>query len=93
VNALVYLPNGNLASASGDKTIRIWDLDKEIPLIKTIFAHNHFVHCLVLLDDGSVASGSHDGTIKMWHFIKNSTNYTAGEFIFIKINFFKAKSN
>jgi WD40 repeat protein len=82
VNALVYLPNGKLASASHDKTMRIWDLGNstEKPLIKTIFVHTDDVTCLVLLEDGNVASGSTDESIKIWHFDKNSSNFSAGWF-------------
>jgi WD40 repeat protein len=77
INSLVFLPNGNLVSASMDKTIRIWDLDKEThSLIKTKFAHSNVVFSLALLEDGNLASGSHDFTIKIWHFESNSTNYS-----------------
>jgi WD40 repeat protein len=51
VTWIVLMPNEHLASASDDKIIRIWDLDKNPPLIKTIYAHSERVTCLSILMD------------------------------------------
>jgi WD40 repeat protein len=77
VMSLVLLSNGHLTSASSDRTIRLWNLDKEPSLVKTLFAHSDTVFCLVLLNDEQMmASGSRDGGIKIWHFERNSTDYS-----------------
>ena len=65
VFCLVVLPNGQLASGSFDKTIKIWDTNtgKEI---RTLKGHTNSVYCLVVLPNGQLASGSRDQTIKIW---------------------------
>lgn len=69
--SLLSLPNGDLASASADKKIRIWNLNSgECKIILT--GHIEYVCSLALLPNGDLASGSNDGTIKIW----NTTNGT-----------------
>jgi WD40 repeat protein len=62
---VISLPNGYIATASEDKTIKIWDLNRNI-LIKTLEGHTDAIYCLALLSDGNKASGSEDRTIKIW---------------------------
>jgi WD40 repeat protein len=55
-----------LASASGDKTIKLWDRDGS--LLKTIRAHEREVYAVTYSPDGQImASTSADKTIKLWN--------------------------
>jgi WD40 repeat protein len=54
VNSLAVLPDGTLASASTDKTIKIWNTVKGIE-IRTLYGHTNW--SLVVLPDGTLASG------------------------------------
>jgi len=66
VTRLLLLPNGNIASASADKTIRIWNPEKEKSL-RTLTGHTENVNHLLLLPNGNIASASNDKTIKIWN--------------------------
>ena len=65
VNKLVVLPNGNLASGSGDTTIRIWDKN-DGSLVRTLEGHRGPIYSLAVLTNGYLASGSGDFKIKIW---------------------------
>jgi WD40 repeat protein len=59
---IAELPNGDLASASQDKTINIWD--RATGKVKKTFSyHTNVVTKLALLKNGLLASGSADTTI------------------------------
>jgi WD40 repeat protein len=75
VTALCVLSDGRLASGSGDKTIRLWDVNTGAELA-CLEGHSHSVDTLCLLPDGRLASssadkfihpsGSGDNTIRLW---------------------------
>lgn len=71
ITQLVFSPDGkHLASASQDKTIKLWNIEKGI-LIQTLSAHTEAVTALSFRSDGEVlASGSADQTIKLWNVSK-----------------------
>lgn len=57
VRDIVELPNGDLASGSEDKTIKIWDRTTG-NVIKTDYFHTDTVTTLAVLKNGLLASGS-----------------------------------
>ncbi|KAL2813604.1 hypothetical protein BJX63DRAFT_216969 [Aspergillus granulosus] len=67
VKSVVFRPDGKvLASASGDQTIRLWDLTTG-QCLQTLESHSDFVTSVVFRPDGKVlASASHDQTIRLW---------------------------
>jgi len=65
VNSLAWLPGGKLASGSGDKTIKIWDVATGKCEL-TLEGHTGRVLALVVLPNDRLASGSADNTIRIW---------------------------
>ena len=68
VLALVELRNGNLASGSSDKTIKIWNAD-DWSLERTLDEPHECAEVLSLavLKNGLLASGSSQGSILVWN--------------------------
>ncbi|MFB8790404.1 MAG: protein kinase [Potamolinea sp.] len=68
VNYAIISPDGQtLASASADKTIKIWNLTTGQE-IRTLQGHSSFINYLIINPDGqTLASASADKTIKIWN--------------------------
>ena len=64
----MFSPNGKLiASGSGDKTIKIWDVTNG-QLLHTLDGHTYSVRSVCYSPNGNqIASGSEDLTIKIWN--------------------------
>jgi len=80
INAISFNTDGKLlASASNDKTIKVWRVGTGISLL-TLMGHTEAVMSVSFSPDGSLlASGSQDDTIKLWDL---STSFNSGEVLF-----------
>jgi WD40 repeat protein len=65
IYAIALLKSNKLASASFDRTIKIWDLNN-CENLQTLTGHSDSVECLLTLRDGRLLSGSADSTICVW---------------------------
>ncbi|MBG1258898.1 serine/threonine-protein kinase [Nostoc commune] len=67
VNALAISPDSNtLASASDDKTIKLWDLNSQ-KVLASLSGHSQAVKSVTFSPDGQIlATASDDKTIKLW---------------------------
>ena len=68
---IIQLKNGNIASSSLDKMIKIWDINN-LKLLYTLKGHKDDVSCIIQdnLKENILYSGSDDKTIKIWDLIK-----------------------
>lgn len=64
VSSVAILPDGRIASASWDFTVRLWDPSRAE--VREIIRHDGMVHCVTELPDGRIASASADHTVKLW---------------------------
>jgi WD40 repeat protein len=67
VLSAVFSPDGKtLVTASGDTTVRLWDVRKGLELA-TLKGHSAPVYSVALSPDGKIlATGSGDNTVKLW---------------------------
>jgi WD40 repeat protein len=65
---MAFSPNGKLvASASRDKTVRLWDSAMGASL-QTLKGHSDYVWAVAFSPDSKlVASASHDKTVRLWN--------------------------
>ena len=75
-----------MASGSGDKTIKFWNIEKKT-LKKTLTGHKNSIWSLVVLKNGDLISGSLDTTIKIWDVESGMVKTTLKGFRVINYNF------
>ena len=68
VLSVVFSPDGSkLASASWDKTVRLWDVETGTTIGSALEDHSNSVNSVVFSPDGSkLASASQDHTVCLW---------------------------
>ena len=71
--ALAALPDGRLASCSGDSTVWIWDVETGAGL-QVLTGHRNFVYRVVALPGGRLASCSYDVTVRIWNYMALISN-------------------
>lgn len=69
VEAIAFSPDGSrLASSSSNKSIRIWAVNSNWNLVKTIKAHTSVIYSIAFSPDGTkLVSGSKDNSVKVWN--------------------------
>ena len=81
VNWCAFSPlQPQLVTASGDKTIRVWDIAKDTPTeLKVLKGHKYYVNCAVFSPLGDLlVTGSSDFSVKLW---STQTFTEIGEYI------------
>jgi WD40 repeat protein len=65
INCLDMLPDGRLVSGSGDKTVKIWNL--ETGKCDITLQHTECVKSIGVLPDGRIVSGLSNKTLQIWN--------------------------
>ena len=65
INSICFLNDGRLASASSDRTIKLFDLSTYENVL-TLSGHCHAVTYITQIDNGDLVSSGYDGELKFW---------------------------
>lgn len=85
---LKVLPDGRLASASDDTTVRIWNLTTGT-LDMILYGHTNKAYSIDVLANGYLVSGGYDKAIRVWNtttgsLVANITNAHSSYIIIVK---------
>lgn len=94
LSSIAWSPDGSrLASASGDNTVRIWDLPVSHSL-PTLDGHDDWIHSIVWSPDGGrLASASDDNTVRIWDPVTSQSVSTTLTGFISSLQFDKANFN
>jgi WD40 repeat protein len=71
VNCLIRINENQVATASDDATIKVWDLNTSA-LVKTFYGHTASVQSLVIVPGGYLASSSTDMFLMVWDMVSET---------------------
>jgi hypothetical protein len=69
---IVQLPNGLVATDSGDLKAKIWDPSSDWKLIQTYSGHTQWLTGMVYIDSDRMATGAYDSTAQIWSISKGT---------------------
>ena len=61
---MATLPDGRVVSGSGDKTVKVWNMEDRSA--KSLTGHSSIVRSVSVFPDGRLVSGSDDTTLRLW---------------------------
>lgn len=93
VTAIAYSPDGTLlASGSGDKFIRLWDMQGN--LLKSFEGHTKIISGVAFILDGkALVSSCYDRTIRVWDMEGNSSKVIEGHTLPVTCIAYSPKTN
>jgi WD40 repeat protein len=74
VYTVVRINSNQLATASNDTTIKVWDITTN-NIVNTLYGHMAAVTTLAVLPDGYLASGSTDMNVMIWNLAAQTVSY------------------
>jgi WD40 repeat protein len=77
VNAVLQINSNQVATASADSTIKIWNIGNT-SLVNTYSGHSSSAQALAILPGGLLASGSNDLTIRVWNMQSQDVTTVSG---------------
>ncbi len=72
VRGVTCSPAGQIATASRDKLVNIWDVSASSAPLRTLSGHGHWVNDVVYVDERRIASACADGSVRVWDSISGA---------------------
>jgi WD40 repeat protein len=77
VNAILRINQNQVATASSDKTIKVWNVNSGA-LVSTFYGHTGVAADLSILPGGILASGGQDNTVRFWNMETQTVSIISG---------------